>query len=214
MSPGFFTAQSPRVKALLTMVLVSILNACTSIVNFSDQTKWLEQTFVIDASVEVSVKLPPAKRDPRLEDVQFVATKDNPISNIFFGLYDPGWGKDRDLLLTRMSGTVVRVDGDSNRKSELTTEDIEREVYMPRKGATQRFDFKEIVELSGRKWLRLDYLGYPHGTAYATVIGENLVLTVSMTMFGEVARETKLFRERQITLKEVVSAIEVTKIVL
>lgn len=212
MSTVISAIQLPRIQALIGVVLISMLVGCAPIANFSDQSKWSELTFVVDVVAEVVVGLPPAERDLMLDDVQFVATKDNPISNIFFGLYDPGWWKDRDLLLTRISGTVVRVDGDSNRKSELTTEDIEREVYMPRKGATQRFDFKEIVELSGRKWLRLDYLGYPHGMAYATVIGENLVLTISMTMFGEDARQTKLFSERQKTLKDVVSSTRITKV--
>jgi hypothetical protein len=201
-----------QVAAFLLVAIGVILVACSVGAKGSGANDWIRLTYFVDATVEVQIDVPPAEVEQELNDMQFITPKDNSPVRMFSASYDPGNGRDRDLLLTDISGIVIRVDMEKADHSELTLKDIKNEIYVPQKNATRRFEYEGEQEFSGRKWLKVRLKGKPHGVAYSTPITHNLALILSMTIYGNKANETSLFAARQKTLEDVVSRVKVANV--
>lgn len=198
----------------IKVVFVSVL--CMAVLNYCASQKdapieeWLKMEMIIDGQVDVQLFFPPAKVNAELLKPQFVSTVPDPIQTVLFAHYDPGWGRDRDLLLTRISATIVRIEKTSSHNSSLTTEDIKNEVYLSIEDSGENFEIMETVMFGGHPWLRVKLIaGHRRGIAYSTIIGGKYALLLGMTMYGEDSDQKSLFRARHDTLKKIVNSVKV-----
>jgi hypothetical protein len=128
--------------------------------------------------------------------------------------YDPGKGRDRDLLMTHISGIVIHVERKNDDGIGLSLEDIKNEIYLSRPDAVQHFEFVGEQIFNGVSWLRINLVGGTQrkGVSYALPIHENHVLILSMSIYGQDSNKTKLFSHRHETLKEVVKSVRISSI--
>jgi len=199
-------------KLLLCFSIVMQI-ACSSVADKNEFSDWIELSFLVDAMIEIQLKVPPAKIGKELERMQFIGTKDDSPESLFIASYDPGKGRDRDLLLTRISGVVVHVERENEDGAGLSLEDIKNKIYLSRSNANQEFQFVGEQNFIGCSWLRVNLIGgYRKGVAYSTSIHDDYVLILMMSMYGEKPNKTKLFSHRHETLKEVVKSVRISSI--
>lgn len=196
--------------AFFAVVLLSV--ACSFTEKSTLGEAWIELNYFIDASVEVRIYIPPAKVPEDLQKVQFISSMGSTPVRMFAASYDQGKGRDRDLLLTYISGVVIQTEKGVEGDTAITLEDIKNEVYLSRADAIRRFEFGGEQVFSGRKWLKVGLKGEPYGVAYSTLISKDLVLILGMTIYGKNADETPLFKKRQITLEEIVSRVKTSNV--
>ena len=162
-----------RILLVSTLCLV-VLSYCASQKD-APMEKWLKMEMVIDGQVDVQLLFPPAKINAELLEPQFVSTVPDPIQTVLFANYDPGWGRDQGLLLTRITATIVRIEKRPDHDTNLTIEDIKNEVYLSREDAAEKFGKIEAVMVDGHAWLRVKLIaGYRRGISYSTIIGGDM----------------------------------------
>jgi hypothetical protein len=144
-----------------------------------------------------------------LHEMQFIATNDESPTRIFSVNYDPGRGRDRDLLLTDISGIVIRTNNDDE-NTVMSLEYIKNDIYLSRSDAARRFEIIGEHVYSGRSWLRVNLIGEPYGVSYSSPVNKNTVLILSMSVYGKEAGKSRLFKNRHETLKRVVESVRVT----
>ena len=188
--------------------------ACSSAAEKTELVDWIELNFLIDAMIEIQLKVPPAKIGKELNKMQFIVTKDDSFTGLFNASYDPGKGRDRDLLMIHMSGDVVHVERENVDGVGLSLEDIKNEIYLSRPDGAESFEFAGEHIFNGRSWLRINLVGGTQrkGVSYASPIHENYALILMMTMYGQDSDKTKLFSHRHETLKEVVKSVRISSI--
>jgi len=200
-------------KLLLCLPIVMQV-ACFSVADKNEIADWIELSFFIDAMIEIQLEVPPAKIGKELDRMQFIGTKDDSPMRLFIASYDPGKGRDRDLLMTHISGVVIHVDRENDDGVGLSLEDIKNKIYLSRSDGAENFEFGGEQVFTGHSWLRIDLVGGTQrkGVSYALPIHENYALILSMSMYGQDSDKTKLFSHRHETLKEVVKSVRISSI--
>lgn len=216
--------------ALLIVALLQV--ACSSLPPWENPEDWIGFTYVVDGEFEVRVRVPPAEHDKGIEDIQFVATGDEPVTVLLRAGYDPGWGRNRGLLLTDISVRVRPVQTRTAGGPE-TMQDVREQLYGEASPDPARYAYEGIRRLGGRDWLRVRlveeefhaidpveptspedaqaFSWAPPGMRYATPLGGHLVLELDMTMDGKDA-DSRLFKRREQTLEEIARTVEVSPV--
>ena len=173
--------------------------------------QWPELQFIIDGKVEIRFVVPPAKAEAELFEPQFISTSPELIQTMLFASYDPGWGRNRGLLLTRITSTVIRVEQKLGHESEPSLEYIKNDIYLARPDAARKFEIVGEVAFNNQPWLRVNLIsGYRRGISYSTIIGGEYVHILSMSIFGQNSDQTRLFQTRHDTLKSVINSTRMT----
>lgn len=196
--------------AFFAVVLLSV--ACSFTGKSTLGEAWIELNYFIDASVEVRIDIPPAKVPDDLQKIQFLSSMGSTPVRMFAASYDPGRGRDRDLLLTNIWGVIIQIDKDTKDSSAVSLEDIKNQFYLSRSDANRRFEFGGEQMLAGRKWLKVGLKAKPYGQAYSTPISKDLALVLAMTVYGDDANKTSLFAKRLQTLEEIVSRVKISNV--
>lgn len=199
-----------KIRTVLVSFICLVILSCCASQKDAPMEQWLKMEMLIDGQMDVQLLFPPAKIKAELLEPQFVSTVPDPIQTVLFASYDPGWGRDRDLLLTRITATIVRIEKRLDYDSSFSLEDIKNEVYLSRDDASKEFEIVGDVVLNGRPWLRVNLIsGYRRGISYSTIIGGRYALIVSMSMYGEDSDQKSLFSTRHDTLRKVVNSVKV-----
>jgi len=203
-----------RCMKLLLCLPIVLQIACSSVADKNEIADWIELSFFVDALIEIQLKVPPAKIGKELDRMQFIVTEDDSSASLFMAGYDPGKGRDRDLLMIHISGVVVHVERENEDETGLSLEDIKNKIYLSRPDATEHFEFVGEQIFNNYSWLRINLVGGTQrkGVSYASPIHKNYVLILNMIMYGENSNKTKLFSHRHETLKEVVKSVRISSI--
>jgi hypothetical protein len=206
----WFSFRPFSIKNLFAVCLVLILlTSCTPSIKSIDERDWIELSYLVDGKVEIHLKVPHARSDQNFDQLQFVKTEVDEPTRLFWGSYDPGRGRDRDLLLTDVSGVILKSEQGSYENGGMSIEDVKNDIYLTHPRADRRFDVKGEVVYSGRSWLKINLKGKPHGVTWSTPIFENFALKIAMTMYGDEARESKLFAYREEVLRRILATVEI-----
>jgi hypothetical protein len=211
LSSGYPTDRKKIVRpdGILLCTFFIVLSGCSSATINDDTSTWNELTYVVNASVEVQIKLPPAKMEAELQDTQFVVTKNSPATRLFIASYDPGWGSDRDLLLTTFSAYIFQLEREGDEQA-VTLDEFKSRVLFTNKKAARGFNTIGVETHSNREWLKNRLKGKQHGVTFSTVIDDDLVLHIIMTMYGKDANQTKLFEKRLETIEKLLSTVKIS----
>ena len=187
---------------------LAVLSCCASYRDVPvDQ--WFGMEFIIDGRVDIQLSVPPGKAETELTEPQFISTSPESFQTIFFASYDPGWGRNRGLLLTRFASSIMPIDVKQRLESDPSLEYIKNVVYLNRDDAAKEFDIFGEVIFNDQPWLRVNLIsGYRRGISYATIVNGEYILLVGMTIFGEGSDQTNLYSVRHETLKTMVNSVE------
>ena len=187
---------------------LAVLSCCASYRDVPvDQ--WFGMEFIIDGRVDIQLSVPPGKAETELTEPQFISTSPESFQTIFFASYDPGWGRNRGLLLTRFASSIMSIDVKQRLESDPSLEYIKNVVYLNRDDAAKEFDIFGVVIFNDQPWLRVNLIsGYRRGISYATIVNGEYILLVGMTIFGEGSDQTNLYSVRHETLKTMVNSVE------
>lgn len=203
----------PKAKSktlLLSSVFFVLLNCCT-VQKDAPLEQWFELEFIVDGKVDIQLAVPPAKAAEQLFEPQFITSSLDSFERLFIADYDPGWGRDRDLLLTRFASNIRRVDLGLSNSSDLSLEYIENNVYLANPKASELFEIVGEVTFNERAWLHVNLIGgFQKGISYATVVNGEYILLVSVSIYGEDSDKTNLFTVRHETLKKIVNSVRVS----
>ena len=173
--------------------------------------QWLEMEFIVDGRVDIQFIVPPARASADMFEPQFISTSVEPVQTMLFASYDPGSGRDRDILLTSITSTIVRIEQKLNQESAPSLDYIKNEIYLSRADAKKKFEIFGEVEFDNQSWLRVNIIGgYRRGISYATIIGGEYIHILSMSIYGEKSDQKKLFQIRHETLKKMVNSTKMT----
>ena len=173
--------------------------------------QWPELLFIVDGRFEIRFVVPPAKVEPELFEPQFISTLSESTQTMLVGNYDPGKGRDRSLLLTRITATVIRIEKKPSYELMPSLDYIKNEIYLARADAEKEFDIVGAVPFNDQPWLRVNLIsGYRRGISYSTLIDDEYVLILSMTIFGENSDKKRLYRTRHATLRNIVNSTKIT----
>ena len=173
--------------------------------------QWPELQFIVDGRVEIRFVVPPAKAEPELFEPQFISTYSESTQTMLFANYDPGKGRDRSLLLTSITATIIRIEKKPSHELMPSLDYIKNEIYFTRADAEKEFDIVGEVSFNDQPWLRVNLIrGYRRGISYSTLIDGEYVLILSMTVFGEKSDEKRLYRTRHATLRNIINSTKIT----
>ena len=200
-----------RERVFISWVFCLALIGCSALYRDVPMTEWLNIEFIIDSKVDVQLMVPPERAETEPLGPQFISTLSEPIQTLIFSYYDPGIGRDRDLLLTRITSTIFRIEQKPTGESGLSLEDVKNNIYLSRDDAKKHFDIVGEVTFNDHPWLRVNLIsGYRRGISYATYIGREYVLVHRMSVYGDDADEKRLYRTRHATLRNIVNSTKIT----
>jgi hypothetical protein len=199
---------SVKHRIVLSSLILLALIGCSVSQREAQSDQWPEMQFIIDGRVEIRLIVPPAKSESGTFEPQFISSSSGSLERMFIANYDPGRGRDRDLLLTNIGSNIIRLERDLNDKSSPSLKNIKNEIYLAQDDAERKFDFVGEVHFNNRPWLQVNLTGkYRRGIAYSTIIDGGYALIVSMSIYGEGADKTKLYGTRHETLKTIVNSV-------
>jgi len=167
--------------------------------------------YMVDGRADIQFLVPPAKAGDELFEPQFISTVPEPIQSILFAMYDPGSWNNRGLLLTRITSTIIRIEREFDDEPAPTLDYIKNDIYLARDDAEQKFDIVGEVKFDNYSWFRVNLIGgYRRGISYSTLIDDDYVLIISLSMYGEESDKTSLFQARHETLKKVVNSVKIS----
>ena len=203
------TSLSSR-KIVMCFLCLAFLNCCAS-QRDAPINQWLKMDYIVDGRADIQFLVPPAKAGEELFEPQFISTVPDPIQSMLYASYDPGsWG-NRGLLLTSITSTIFRIEPKLNEESTPSLDYIKNYIYLSRADAQNEFDIVGQVKFENYSWLRVNLIsGYRRGISYSTLIGDDYVLILTMSMYGEESDKTGLFRARHETLKKVVNSVKIS----
>jgi hypothetical protein len=194
-------------KTPVVCFLLFALMSCSVTQKEVPTEQWLEMEFIVDGRVDIRAIVPPAKLGTESIEPQFISTSLESTQTMLFASYDPGRGRNRDLFLTRITSTVIRIEPKSSHESEPSLEFIKNEIYLSRADAARQFEIVGEVAFNDHPWLRVNLIGgYRRGISYSTIIDGEYILIVGMSIFGENSDQNHLFQTRQKTLKKIVNS--------
>lgn len=173
--------------------------------------QWFEMDFIVDGRADIQFLVPPAKAGKELFELQFISTVPEPVQSMLYASYDPGsWG-NRGLLLTSITSTVFRIEPKLDDESTPSLDFIKSYIYLSRTDAQKEFDIVGQDDFNNHSWLRVNLIsGYRRGVSYSTLIGDDYVLILTMSMYGEESDKTSLFQARHGTLKKMVNSVKIS----
>ena len=170
--------------------------------------RWIEMGFIIDGRADIQLAVPPAKVGPELSEPQFISTSYDSFQRMFLANYDPGWGRNRGLLLSRFASSIKRIEPKLSNDLNLSFEHLKNHVYLARAHAAKEFDIVGVVIFNDHPWLQVNLIGgYRKGIQYATVVNGEYILLISVSIFGENSDQTSLFPVRHETLRKIVNSV-------
>jgi hypothetical protein len=197
-------------RNLWSSFLLLVLMNCSFSQKEPPSHQWPEMQFIVDGRVEIKLIVPPAKSEPGIFDTQSIHTSIGSLERLFLAFYDPGKGRDRDLLLTHIGSTIIHLKNHGNDKSNPSFESIKNDIYLAGEGSKRKFDFAGEVNFNNRPWLQVNLIGGSReGISYATIIDGGYALIVTMSIYGEKADQTRLFGNRHETLKTIVNSVQI-----
>ena len=198
-------------RTIVTCLLcLALLSSCASRRD-APISQWLEMDYIIDGRADIQFIVPPAEAGEELFEPQFISTVPDPIQSILFASYDPGsWG-NRGILLTRITSTIIRIEREFNNEPAPSLDYIKNDIYLARADAKKEFDIVGKVKFDNYSWLRVNLIGgYREGISYSTLVGDDYILILSLSVYGEESDKTSLFRARHETLKKVVNSVKIS----
>ena len=187
---------------------LAFLSYCTSYRNVPVE-QWFGMEFIVDGRVEIQLMTPPTKAEGEKFQPQFINSSPESFERLFIESYDPGWGRNRGLLLTKFASSTKRVEPKLSNESGPSLEYIKNNVYLARDDAAKDFDIVGEVIFNDQPWLRVNLIsGHRRGISYATMVNGEYILLVSMFMYGEESDQTRLFSVRHETLKKIVNSVK------
>ena len=195
---------------VMCFLCLAFLSCCAS-QRDAPINQWLKMDYIVDGRVDIQFIVPPAKAGEELFEPQFISTVPDPIQSILFASYDPGsWG-NRGLLLTRITSTIIRIEREFNDEPTPSLDYIKNDIYLARDDAKKKFDIVGEVKFDNYSWLRVNLIGgYRRGISYSTLVGDDFVLILSLSVYGEESDKTSLFRTRHETLKKVINSVKIS----
>ena len=204
--------EMPKTKSkiiLVCSVFLVLLN-CGTVQKDAPMEQWFELEFIVDGKSDIRLSVPPAKAEEQLFEPQFVTSSLESYERLFNASYDPGWGRDRDLLLTTLVSSIRRVDLGSINSSDLSLEYIKNNEYLARPNSSKEFEVVGEVTFNERAWLRVNLIGgYRKGISYATVVNGEYILVILVSIYGEDSDKTSLYPIRHETLKKIVNSVKI-----
>lgn len=189
-------------------LLLLTLTSCSASRKDAPMDEWIEMEFIIDTTVDVQLALPPARAVTEHAGPQFITTSDNSFQRIFLQGYDPGWGKNRGLLLSRFGSSIKRIEPKMINDSKQFLEYVKEQVYLAREDAAKDFEIVGETIFNDHPWLQVKLIsGYRKGIQYATILNGEYILLVSVSIFGEDSDQSNLYLIRHETLKKIVNSI-------
>lgn len=187
---------------------LAVLSHCASYREVPvDQWFWME--FIIDGRVDIQLMVPPAEAEVEMSEPQFINSSSESFERLFIASYDPGWGRNRGLLLTKFASSLKRIEPKLVPESGLSLEYIKNNVYLARDDAAKEFDIVGEVIFNDQPWLRVNLIGgHRKGILYATIVNEEYMLLVAMNIYGKDSDQTKLYSTRHETLKKIVNSVK------
>jgi hypothetical protein len=196
-------------NVLLGFLLLALFN-CSFSQREAPVDQWHQMDFVIDGKAGIKMIAPPAKSDPSLFEPQFISTSSESIERMFVAHYDPGWGRDRDLLLTRIVASITRLDRNEKDGSQLSLEDIKNDVYLASDDTGKRFEIIGEVKVNDKSWLHINLIGGSRqGVSYSTIVDGGYALMVTMSVYGDKADQSRLYQTRHETLRTIVNSVSI-----
>ena len=187
---------------------LAVLSYCASYRNVPVE-QWLGMEFIVDGRIDIQVMVPPAKVGVEKLGPHFINATPKSFERLFIASYDPGWGRDRGLLLTKFASSVKRIEPKLGHESGPPLEYIKNNVYLAHDDAAKDFDIVGEVIFNDQPWLRVNLIsGHRRGVSYATIVNGEYILLVSIFMYGEESDQTRLFSVRHETLKKVVNSVK------
>jgi hypothetical protein len=197
-------------RHVMTSFLLLALINCSVSQREPTSEKWPEMQFIIDGRTEVHLIIPPAKSEPGIFEPQFVFSSTESLERLVVANYDPGRGRDRDLLLTRISSNIIRLETDLNEETSHSTDYIKNDIYLSRDDAETSFEIIGEAKFNDQLWLQVKLIGGNHrGVSYSTIIDGGYILFVTMSIYGEKADQTRLYQTRHETLKTIVNSVKI-----
>lgn len=198
-----------QIRYLIGGFLCLAVLSCGATYRYVPVDQWFGMEFIIDGRVDIQLSVPPGKAEAELTEPQFISTSPESFQTIFFASYDPGWGRNRGLLLTRFASSIIPIEVTQRLESDPSLEYIKNKVYLSRDDAAKEFDIFGEVIFNDQPWLRVNLVsGYRRGISYATIVNGEYILLVGMTIYGEDSDQTRLYSSRHETLKKVVSSVK------
>jgi len=205
--------EMPKTKSkilLVSFVFFVLLNGC-AVQKDAPMEQWFELEFIVDGKVDIQLAVPPAKAEEQLFEPQFITSSLDSYERLFIADYDPGWGRDRDLLLSGFASNIRRVDLGLSNSSDLSLEYIKNNEYLARPNASELFEIVGEVTFNERAWLHVNLIGgNQKGISYATVVNGEYILLISVSIYGEGSDKTNLFSIRHETLKKIVNSVRIS----
>ena len=195
---------------VMCFLCLAFLSSCAS-QRDAPINQWFKMDYIVDGRVDIQFIIPPAKAGAELSEPQFISTVPEPGQSMLFASYDPGsWG-NRGLLLTRITSTIIRIEREFDDEPAPSLDYIRNDIYLSRDDAKKKFDIMGEVYFDNYSWLRVNLIsGYRRGISYSTLIGDDYVLILTMSMYGEESDKTNLFRTRHETLKKVINSVKIS----
>ena len=187
---------------------LAVLSHCVSYREVPvDQWFWME--FIVDGRIDIQLMVPPAEAEAEMSEPQFINSSSESFERLFIASYDPGWGRNRGLLLTKFASSLKRIEPKLVPESGLSLEYIKNNVYLARDDAAKEFDIVGEVIFNDQPWLRVNLIGgHRKGILYATIVNEEYMLLVAMNIYGKDSDQTKLYSTRHETLKKIVNSVK------
>ena len=194
----------------MCLVCLAFLSCCASRRD-APIDQWFEMDFIVDGRADIQFIVPPAKAGGELFEPQFISTVPDPVQSMLYASYDPGSWDNRGLLLTSITSTIFRIEPKLNDESTPSLDYIKNYIYLSRADAKKEFDIVGQVIFDNYSWLRVNLIsGYRRGISYSTLIGDDYVLILTMSMYGEESDKTSLFQARHETLKKVINSVKIS----
>jgi hypothetical protein len=196
-------------KVFPSFLLLALIN-CSASQREGPSNQWPEMQFIVDGRTEIRLIAPPARSEPGTFEPQFIFSSTESLERLFVANYDPGRGRDRDLLLTRISSNVLRLEPDLNEESSLSMDYIKNDIYLSRDDAEESFEIIGEAKFNDHLWLRVNLIGGNHrGITYSTIVDGGYILFVTMSIYGDESDQTSLYRTRHETLKTIVNSVRI-----
>ncbi len=199
----------PRILATLCLVTV-ICSGCIDIPSRQGLDGWEGFDFVVDGRLNLKLWVPPLEDVPAPDREAFVVSQLDSGTRLFLGFYDRGQGKYRGLHLTQIGAVIYRFDQARSDAGTLEFDEIKDRIFLPKRMADYRFRFPGSEMLGGREWLQVDLVGnWNEGVSFAYPLRREYVLVLSMTVIGESASSSDLFRFRFETIRQMIEMLEI-----
>jgi len=189
--------------------LAFLITGCAASKATSDDSP-VPVAFDINGSFVISMSLPAANIENVTNSAPFVAIDRAASQQLFQAMYDPGRGKNRGILLTRVWATVHRF-------SESEMSDVDNQFERAKMLFTEEgndffknYSLEGVETLNSRNWLSVKLEGgISRGIAFVTETNKEYALIVGVRVFANDDNASELRKIRIDTLRQIVESVRV-----